>query len=371
LRVMQLIQSLARGGAERLMLELSLALGEEGHEVLVVTLQDENAHDEPEYASVVKRSLIPGESFRWPWYLPRAASRLSALLRAWKPHLVFTHTQNIAVAAALATTGPRVVQVFHSYWEAMAGTPAQQWHRRMLAQWTFGRLGRRGVVVAEPLVENSVRHLGCTPDRIRCVPNGIRLERFPFVPRTAPRDHPRIGTVGSLTEFKRPDLAIRAFALLKERMPRARLSIVGEGPLRPELERLRGELGLTGDVELPGVCADVPARLASWDLYWQLSRIEGGSPPLAVAEAMATGVPAVVSDVPGLREGVIDGKTGLRVPSGDIRGVAARSVELLASPSLYGDIAAGARRFVEQRCDFRRTVEGYVRVAEDAIAGRW
>ena len=177
--------------------------------------------------------------------------------------------------------------------------------------------------------------------------------------------------MGSLTGFKRPELVIRAFALLKERMPGARLSIVGEGPLRPELERLRGELGLTEDVEFPGVCSDIHARLASWHLYWQLSRIEGGSPPLSVAEAMATGVPVVVSDVPGLREGVIDGKTGLRVPSGDIRGVADRSAELLASPALYGDIAAGARRFVEQRCDFRRTVEGYVRTAEDAITGRW
>ncbi|MBP2688380.1 MAG: glycogen synthase [Deltaproteobacteria bacterium] len=371
MRVMQLIQSLARGGAERLTLDLALGLGEAGHEVLVVTLQDENAHDELEYVSVEKRSLHAGESFRWPWYLPRAASRLSALLRAWKPHLVFTHTQNISVVAALAIPGLRVIQVFHTYWEAMAGTPAEQWRRRMLAQWTFGRLGRRGVVVARPLVENSVRHLGCSPDRIRCVPNGIRLDRFPFAHRSAPVAIPRIGTVGSLTEFKRPDLAIRAFALLKETMPGARLSIVGEGPLRGELERLRGELDLMEDVELPGVCSDVPARLASWDLYWQLSRLEGGSPPLAVAEAMATGVPVVVSDVPGLREGVIDGKTGLRVPPCDIRGVADRSAELLASPARYGEIAAEARRYVERHHDFRWTVAGYVEVAEDVLSGRW
>ncbi len=369
MRVMQLVQSLARGGAERLTLELSVGLREAGHEVLVVTLEDENAHDEPEYAPVEKRSLIAGVSFRWPWHLPWAASRLSALLRAWKPHLVFTHTQNIAVAAALATPGPRIVQVFHSYWEAMGGTPAQQWRRRMLAQWTFGRLGRRGVVVAQPLVENSVRHLGCSPDRIRCVPNGIRLDRFPFVSRTAPAAHPRIGTVGSLTEFKRPDLAIRAFALLKETMPGARLSIVGEGPLRPELERLRGELGLMEDVELPGVCTDVPARLASWDLYWQMSRFEGLS--LAVAEAMATGVPVVASDVPGLREMMAGGETGLLVPSGDVRGLAERSAELLASPVRYNGIAAAARAYVERHCDFRRTVAQYIEVATDAVSGRW
>jgi glycosyltransferase involved in cell wall biosynthesis len=368
---MQLIQSLARGGAERLTLELSLGLREAGHETFVTTLLDENSHAELEYAPVASSSMLPGKTLRWPWYLPRAASRLKGMVPEWKPDLLLIHTQNVAVVAALAVPMPPVIQVVHSYWEAMPGTPAQQWRRRMLAQWTFGRLGRRGVVVAEPLVENSVRHLGCSPDRIRCVPNGIRLDRFPFVSRNAPSAHPHIGTVGSLTGFKRPDLVIRAFALLKERMPGARLSIVGEGPLRPELERLRGDLGLAGDVEFPGVCSDIHARLASWDLYWQMSRLEGGSPPLAVAEAMATGVPVVVSDVPGLREGVIDGETGLRVPSGDIQGVADRSAELLSSSTRYNGIAAAARAYVEHHCDFRRTVEGYIRAVEDAIAGRW
>jgi glycosyltransferase involved in cell wall biosynthesis len=368
-RVMQLVQSLARGGAERLTLELSLALREAGHETLVVTLVDERGHDEQEYGSVATRCLIDRGSFRWPWYLSGAARRFRAVVREWRPDLLLTHTQNAAIVAALAAPLPPAIQVFHSHWEAMGGTSLQEWRRQMLAQWTFGRLGRRGVVVAEPLVENSVRHLGCSPDRIRCVPNGIRLDRFPFVSRNAPAAHPRIGTVGSLTGFKRPDLAIRAFALLKERIPGARLSIVGEGPLRPELERLREELGLTGDVELPGVCSDVPARLASWDLYWQMSRFEGLS--LAVAEAMAAGVPVVASDVPGLREMIAGGETGLLVPSGDIRGLAERSAELLDSPARYNGIAAAARAYVERHCDFRRTVAQYIEVATDAVSGRW
>lgn len=369
MRVMQLVQSLARGGAERLTLELSVGLREAGHETLVVTLLDGNAHAEPEYASVASSSLLHGKALRWPWYLPRASSRLKAAVREWNPDLLLTHTQNIAVVAALAPPIPPVVQVFHSYWEAASGTPAQEWRRGATARWTFRRLGRRGVVVAMPLVENSIRHLGCPPDRIRCIPNGIRLEKFPFTRRAVSAAHPRIGTVGSLTEFKRPDLVIRAFALLKKRMPGARLSIVGEGPLRPELERLRGELGLTRDVELPGECSDVPVRLASWDLYWQLSRFEGL--PLAVVEAMASGLPVVASDVPGLREMIVDGETGMLVPSGDARGVGEQSADLLASPARYNGIAADARQYVERHHDFRRTVAQYVEVAEDVLFGRW
>lgn len=369
MRVMQMVQSLARGGAERLTLELSLGLREAGHETLVVTLLDENAHAETEYASVTSSSLVHGKTLRWPWYLPRAMSRLKAVVREWKPDLLLTHSQNVAVVAALAAPIPPVIQIVHSYWEAVSGTPAQEWRWSAIARWTFRRLGRRGIVVARPLVENSICYLGCPPDRIRCITNGIRLEKFPFTRRAVSATHPRIGTVGSLTEFKRPDLAIRAFALLKERMPGARLSIVGEGPLRHELERLRGEFGLTGDVELPGVCSDVPARLASWDLYWQMSRFEGL--PLAVTEAMASGVPVIASDVPGLREMISDGISGILVPPDDLEQVARRSAELLASPARYGEIAAAARRYVESHHDFRRTVEGYVRAAEDTIAGRW
>ena len=120
---MQLIQSLARGGAERLTLELSLGLREAGHDTLVVTLIDENAHDEPEYASVASSSLLSGKALRWPWYLPRAASRLKAVVQEWKPDLLLIHTQNVAVVAALAVPMPPVIQVVHSYWEAMPGTP--------------------------------------------------------------------------------------------------------------------------------------------------------------------------------------------------------------------------------------------------------
>lgn len=123
------------------------------------------------------------------------------------------------------------------------------------------------------------------------------------------------------------------------------------------------------DVDLPGMCSDVPARLASWDLYWQMSRFEGLS--LAVAEAMATGVPVVASDVPGLREMMEGGGTGLLVASGDVRAHAERSAELLASPARYNGIAADARAYVERHCDFRRTIAQYIKVAMDTVSGRW
>jgi glycosyltransferase involved in cell wall biosynthesis len=365
---MQLVQSLARGGAERLTLELSLAMREAGHETLVVTLIDERGHGEPEYSSVPACCLIERESFRWPWYLPRAARRFRAVVREWRPDLLLTHTQNAAVVAALAGELPPAIQVIHGLWEAMGGTPFQEWRRRKLARWTFRRLGSRGVAVAPPLVGNSAGFLGCAPARIRCVPNGIRLEKFPFVPRE-PSSQPHVGTVGSLTAFKRPDHVLRAFALLRERLPGARLSIVGEGPLRPELERMREELGLLNDVEFPGVCTDIPDRLSTWDLYWQLSRFEGL--PLAVAEAMAAGVPVIAADVPGLREMVSNGVTGILVPPGDPERAVQRSAELLASAAWYGEIAAAARARVESHHDFRRTVEGYLLAAEDAVAGRW
>ena len=367
-RVMQLVQSLARGGAERLTLELSLGLREAGHETLVVTFIDENAHDEPEYASVdVALPGYSGRRFRWPWYLPRAVSRLG-VVRDGSPisYLPIRRTsQSWQRWHPRSPRCPGFPQLLGGGGRD-SGTGVAPWdasrsgHSVVSGAGASSSPGRWSKTLCVPWV---------SPERIRCVPNGIRLEKFPFTSRAAPAAHPHIGTVGSLTEFKRPDLAIRAFALLKIGMPGARLSIVGEGMLRPELERLRGELGLTRDVELPGVCSDVPVRLASWDLYWQMSRFEGLS--LAVVEAMASGVPVVVSDVPGLREMMAGGEAGLLIPSGDVRGFAERSVELLASPPRYNGIAAAARAYVERHHDFRRTVEGYIRVAEDAIAGRW
>lgn len=368
MRVLQLIQSLARGGAERVVLELAAALDAGGHVSLVALLVDAHEHPEPAFRAVETRILVPRDAFRWPRYVPGAADRLREVVGAWKPDVLLVHTPNAAAVAAWAAPPVPGIYVVHWRWDAEPLTAPRRFRRRVLARWAFARLGRRAVVVAPHLVADSARHFACAPDRIRCVPNGVDLARFPFAVRT-PSGTPVIGAVGSLTAVKRPDLLIRAFGAFREIFPRARLRLAGDGPLRPALEALCASLRLEGAVEFMGLRTDVPEILAGCHLLWHAGASEGFG--LAVAEAMSAGVPVVAADAPALRELVRDGETGLTAPFEDPEVPARAAAALLRDPVRYGRMARAARAEAEARLGVDRMVAGYLAAATAAAAGRW
>jgi len=278
------------------------------------------------------------------------------------------HTPNAAAVAAAA--GGRVpgIQVIHWHWGPFSGEGFVRLRRRALARWTFRRLGRRGIVVSAPQIGDSARFLGCPESRLRRVDNGVDLDRFRFVPRT-PSRQPGIAVVGSLSPVKRPELAIRAFEVLSGAIPGARLVFTGDGPLRPALDRLIAGSETGGNVAFAGNRAGVAGILEECDLLWHPSRSEGFG--LAVAEAMASGLPVVAAEVEGIRELVLPGETGALVPFEDPTAVAEASTAILSDPSRYGRMALAARRRIEERFRLDRMVDGYLEAARDAVRGNW
>lgn len=368
MRILQLVHSLDRGGAERVVLEFDRGAKALGHRMCVAMLLDSNAFTEPQYASVDARFLVSPDRYRWPWYVPPASARLREIIAEWKPDVLFTHTPDVAIVSAWA--GPEVpaVEVIHWYWDASSGGALREAWRRAVSRWAFSRNGRRGILVAPHLREDSSRYLGCPPDRFRCVENGVDLRRFAFVPRGGTLA-PRIAIVGALNAFKRPDLGLRAFAHLREEVPGARLVLAGDGPMRPALESQCGELRLGDSVEFLGYRADLPEVLSGCHVCWHVSRSEGFG--LAVAEAMSNGLPVVGMDVPGVRDLLGEGNAGLLVPDNDPAALAGRTAGLLRDDTLFRRIARAGRTMAEGRFDVRRMVAGYLEVASEALSGRW
>lgn len=367
MRILQLVQSLARGGAERVLLDLASAIPSAGHECLVAILRDEGGFGE-EYPGIAVRVLLPDGELRWPGYVPRAARALSRLLGEWRPDVLLVHTPNAAAVAAAA--GGRVpgIQVIHWHWGPCSGEGFVRLRRRALARWTFRRLGRRGIVVSAPQAGDSALFLGCPMSRLRCVENGVDTDRFRFVSRT-PSERPGIAVVGSLSPVKRPELAVRAFEGFRRSFPGARLVFTGDGPIRPELEKMCKGSETVGAVTFAGNRAGVAGILEECDLLWHPSRSEGFG--LAVAEAMATGLPVVAADVEGVRELVVPEETGLLVPFEKSTAVAEASAAILSDPDRYGRMARAARKRIEERFRIDRMVEGYLAAARDAVLGRW
>lgn len=225
----------------------------------------------------------------------------------------------------------------------------------------------RATVVSKALAPDVNEVLGCPPERIRYIPNGIDVKRFRYYLRTT-TTKPIIYSIGTLGGVKRPDLAIRALRVLADEIPCALLRIVGDGPQRRDLQRLAAELRLTSNVEFLGQCLDIPGLLEQGHLLWHFSDSEGL--PLVCVEAMASGLPVVASNVGGIGEIVIDGQTGFLIPHGDAATAARKTLELLTSGG-YEQFAEASRTRAAEHFGLDRMVEAHIDAMLDAHGGRW
>jgi glycosyltransferase involved in cell wall biosynthesis len=203
---------------------------------------------------------------------------------------------------------------------------------------------------ANRLVEEGV------PDwKVATIANGIDLEQFPQAPR---RDRRRIiTTVANLRPGKGHDVLLRAAARVLRRVPDACFQLVGDGPLRPELERLAVQLRISNNVIFTGHRDDVPSILYNSDIFAFPSRMEAF--PNGVIEAMAAGLPVVATKVGGIPELVEHERNGLLVGAGDDRALAIAILELIRRSTLADSLARTARRTVEMHYSFEQMVSEF------------
>jgi glycosyltransferase involved in cell wall biosynthesis len=217
------------------------------------------------------------------------------------------------------------------------------WHRR---------LGRLCDALSDGLVANCdacrdavIADEGLSPERVVVLENGVDLSRFADLP--APPHPRRVGVTANLRPVKGLDVFVRAAAEVCVAHPEASFHVAGEGPLRPELERLADELGVGERLNLPGAVADVPGFLAGLDVAVLPSLSEGMSN--ALLEYMAAGRAIVATAVGGNVRLIDHGVTGLLVPPGDPARLAAAVGRLLSDPLLAARLGMAARRRAEER----------------------
>lgn len=170
-------------------------------------------------------------------------------------------------------------------------------------------------------------------------------------------DIPVIVTAARLAKQKQLDGLLRAFAQVVNIMP-ARLLILGEGPLRGELEELSRELGVANAVWMPGYDPNPYRYMAQCDVFVLASAWEGC--PIALQEAMACGAAVVVTDAPGGMKDIVEsGKSGVLVGAGDPDALAAGILQLLMQPELKRHYQEQAKQR-SQAFHYRNTSQQYL-----------
>jgi glycosyltransferase involved in cell wall biosynthesis len=287
--------------------------------------------------------------------------RLVHHLRAWRPDVVQTFFRDATYYGTLAARLARVPTV-------MCGRRnAGHWRRRLdkLGLKVVNRLTDSWQCNSRAVAEDLKATEGIPAERIEILPNAVDLERFsPPTPdqRLWAREQlglssgaPVFVAVANLTPVKDPGTLIEAAWQVRQTLAASQCLVLGDGPLRSNLEGLIERRGLGGTVQLIGNRSDVRPYLAAADIGLLTSRSEGSSNSLL--EYMAIGLPAVLSDIPANRELV----NGLFFSPGNPNDLAARIIDLWNNSDLRAAMRSEYRaRAVEYGMDaFAKRVQSY------------
>jgi glycosyltransferase involved in cell wall biosynthesis len=293
-----------------------------------------------------------------PWKLAVALAQISAYLRRTQADVVHTHCAIPGLIGRLAgrlAGVPVIIHTAHGF-HFHEGTP---WAARipyLAVERLCGRVTDTLLTQNWSDLEQAERYRLGPAGRRRHIGNGIDLTRFqPVASRPQAGAVPTITCVARLEPVKNHGMLLEAAAILKRRGIPFRLRLVGDGPLRDRYQELCRRTGIEREVEFLGYRTDIPELLAETDVAVLTSLKEGL--PRAAIEAMAMGLPVVATVVPGTREVVRYGETGLGVEVGDAEGLASALAMEIGDPAQRARHGAQGRAVALQEFDERRIVE--------------
>jgi glycosyltransferase involved in cell wall biosynthesis len=362
LAVTHAVLSLDCGGLERVVIDL-IREGRRRHQRVDVVCVERPGALAPEAERSGARVLCLNKA---PGLSRQAAAAAVAALRQLRPDVLHTHQVGALLYAGRAARRAGVPVVVHT--EHGNHVKAKSWSRRVRqrALWAVAaRRARKFFCVSAEIGREVTRYGAVARRKVQVVANGINLDALSDGSRNGgvrarlgiPANAPVVGTVGRLTEVKRQDLLVRAFADLRVRLTESRLLLVGDGPARGELEVLVASLGLAGVVHFAGYQARPEEFLGAMDVFALTSRSEGM--PLSVLEAWAAGRPVVTSAVGGLPTLIDDGRTGLLVSFGEERALVGALERVLTDRGYGAELGRAGRERVRVEFSLERMAADY------------
>lgn len=296
----------------------------------------------------------------------------------------------LKLARITSTYGPDVVHLhtsrahFLGAWSSwISSPPVTIVTRRMshppkrpaLTRFLYTRMVGRVVAISSG-VKEALLSAGIPGERIEVIHSGIDFDRFDpnrdgSASREAlglPGDWKIVGIVASLVPVKGHKWLFSAMEEVLRRFPGTCLLVVGDGPIRTELESAAARTSLAGHVVFTGRSDQVPELLAAMDVLILPSLAEGLG--VSILEGMAMGLPVVGTDVGGIPESIRDGVNGFLIPPGDASAIAERLIWLFDNPGPAERMGQAGRALVEQKFTSsimaRRNEDLYVRLLSKA-----
>ena len=302
MKILQIIPYFCFGGAETMCENLCYALQNQGHDVLAVSLFDDRT-------PIAQRMEAAGISIEYldkkPGLDVSMLPKLTKIMKRFGPDVVHTHLNVIKYAAAAAKLAgvKKCVHTVHS----VADKEAEGTLQKILNKIYFTLGWSVPVALSDEIQDTIADFYGMDKAKIPVIRNGIDLSRC------QPKETYSFGETVTILHVGRFDLPknhaglLKMFARLHAKYPNCHLQLVGDGDLRPEMEALAENLGITPWVEFCGMQSDVHPYLHHADIFILPSLYEGN--PMTIIEAMGTALPILATDVGGIPDMLTNGET--------------------------------------------------------------
>lgn len=366
--ILHVIDTTGPGGAETVFIDLADRLRQRGYRSVVLIRGPGWVHDQ-----LVARGFTPyvvdaKGSFNWRFLLG-----LLSIVRRERVDVIQSHLLGSNVYCAMAGLIARkpVIGTFHGMVDV---GPNERF--RGLKLWLMNRGVTRFVAVSKSLRDAIDREGLLDPQKCEIIYNGVDLSRYGKAANRALRnqlgladDAILIGSLGNVRPAKGYDLLIRAARRVIDRYPQAHFVIAGDPKtsLQHRLNELAKQLGVSDHLHFIGFCNDSAGFLAQLDYFLLSSTSEGLS--IATIEALATGLPVVVTRCGGPEEILTADRDGLMVAP-DAEAIAEGVLRLLGAPELAEPMAVVGRQRARERFDIAVMLDGYSRLYQDSLAAK-
>lgn len=369
IKVIQLVEDLKIGGAERVIADIAEGLDRKKYDVSVwcVTRGGETASELSDKGIKVRILGISN------YYNPLNIFKLTRLLKDSGPDIVHTHGYFASVIGRLAARKARipaiVAHVHSTYWDYKK--------RHIRIERRLSRFTHK-IICCSEAVENFVKDFEKIKDgKTIVIYNGVDEDRFSTFKDSKSllaelgidEGSSVVGTVSSLTPHKGHEHLIQAASLVLDTLPSTRFLIVGDGPLRTRLENQAKNLNIYSSVIFSGERKDIPEILSLMDVFVLPSFSREGL-GLAIIEAMAAERPVVATEIGGIPEAVIKEKTGLLVPPGDSDALATAIIEFIQDPKKAKEMGEKGRARVIERFTKTKMLSEIQNVYQSLISHR-
>ena len=310
--------------------------------------------------------------------------KLFCLIKKEKPDIIHTHTAKAGTLGRLArllynlysriaNRESRITiihtfhgHVLHSYFSRIKSA-SFIWIERVLAVFTL-----KIIAVSESVKKELIELKITSPQKITTIPLGLELEKYLKIENNGlgNRDYKSIGIIGRLVPVKNHRMFLDVAKRLKDILDsgqRMKFLIVGDGPLREELESYAERLGIKEDVAFTGWIKDLEKIYSELDIVALTSLNEGT--PVALIEAQAAARPCVATDVGGVTDVIEEGRSGFLVTSGDTERFIECLIKLLNNPTLMRTMGKYGRDKVKDSFNKSRLVKDIEALYRQEVSG--